>query len=245
MDAGAGVPRAGRARCSAPSCRSTTWCIKAVRARAAPDPRGNASFSEEAIIQLRTRPHRRRGRDRGRPRHAGRPRRRQEEASARSPPRCATSPDAPAIASSSRRRSPASTFSVSNLGMIGIEHFTAIINPPEGAILAVGNVRKRAGRQGRQDRRRQAMTVTMSCDHRVIDGALGAKLLQAIVAILEKPTRSRSSRAGSVAAPTTRPFARVRGVLLHGRTWLTSTISSSSVPDPAATSRRSAPRSSD
>ena len=79
------------------------------------------------------------------------------------------------------------TFSVSNLGMLGIRDFAAIINPPEGAILAVGTVRKEPVVRGDKIVIGQRMSITLSCDHRVIDGALGAKLLQAIVAILEKP----------------------------------------------------------
>jgi pyruvate dehydrogenase E2 component (dihydrolipoamide acetyltransferase) len=80
-----------------------------------------------------------------------------------------------------------STFSISNLGMMGIKSFSAIINPPEGAILAVGAVRKEAVVKNDQVVVGQRMALTLSCDHRVIDGALGAKLLQAIVAILERP----------------------------------------------------------
>ena len=79
------------------------------------------------------------------------------------------------------------TFSVSNLGMMGIRDFAAIINPPEGAILAVGTVRKEPVVKDGKIVVGQRMSVTLSCDHRVIDGALGAKLLQAIVAILERP----------------------------------------------------------
>ena len=83
------------------------------------------------------------------------------------------------------------TFSVSNLGMMGIHDFAAIINPPEGAILAVGTVRKEPVVKKVNDEDKvvvgQRMSITLSCDHRVIDGALGAKLLQAIVAILERP----------------------------------------------------------
>ncbi|HLK92263.1 MAG TPA: pyruvate dehydrogenase complex dihydrolipoamide acetyltransferase [Polyangia bacterium] len=79
------------------------------------------------------------------------------------------------------------TFSVSNLGMMGIRDFAAIINPPEGAILAVGTVRKEPVVKNDKIVVGQRMSITLSCDHRVIDGALGAKLLQAIVAILEKP----------------------------------------------------------
>jgi pyruvate dehydrogenase E2 component (dihydrolipoamide acetyltransferase) len=79
------------------------------------------------------------------------------------------------------------TFSVSNLGMFGIQAFDAIINPPEGAILAVGAVRKVPVVKGDAVVPGQRMSMTLSCDHRVIDGALGAKLLQAMVAILERP----------------------------------------------------------
>jgi pyruvate dehydrogenase E2 component (dihydrolipoamide acetyltransferase) len=79
------------------------------------------------------------------------------------------------------------TFSVSNLGMLGIRDFAAIINPPEGAILAVGTVRKEPVVKDDKIVVGQRMSITLSCDHRVIDGALGARLLQAIVAILEKP----------------------------------------------------------
>jgi pyruvate dehydrogenase E2 component (dihydrolipoamide acetyltransferase) len=79
------------------------------------------------------------------------------------------------------------TFSVSNLGMMGIRDFAAIINPPEGAILAVGAVRKEPVVRNDKIVVGQRMSITLSCDHRVVDGALGAKLLQAIVAILEKP----------------------------------------------------------
>jgi pyruvate dehydrogenase E2 component (dihydrolipoamide acetyltransferase) len=79
------------------------------------------------------------------------------------------------------------TFSVSNLGMMGIRDFAAIINPPEGAILAVGTVRKEPVVKGDKIVVGHRMSITLSCDHRVIDGALGAKVLQAIVGILGKP----------------------------------------------------------
>jgi len=79
------------------------------------------------------------------------------------------------------------SFSVSNLGMFGIDEFTAIINPPEAAILAVGAVApKPVAREGELVVR-QMMRVTMSCDHRVIDGATSAKFLQAFKKILENP----------------------------------------------------------
>jgi len=80
-----------------------------------------------------------------------------------------------------------STFSVSNLGMFGIERFTAIINPPEAGILAVGAVLDVPVVQDGQVVAGKRMTVSMSCDHRVIDGALGAKWLQAFAELIEKP----------------------------------------------------------
>jgi pyruvate dehydrogenase E2 component (dihydrolipoamide acetyltransferase) len=80
------------------------------------------------------------------------------------------------------------TFSVSNLGMFGIDEFTAIINPPEAAILAVGRVEDKVVAQFGEIRTEPRMRVTMSCDHRVIDGATGAKFLQTLRQYLEEPT---------------------------------------------------------
>jgi pyruvate dehydrogenase E2 component (dihydrolipoamide acetyltransferase) len=79
------------------------------------------------------------------------------------------------------------TFSVSNLGMFGIDEFTAVINPPEGAILAIGAMSPRPVVRDNEIVVRQTMRVTMSCDHRVIDGATGAKFLQTFKKILENP----------------------------------------------------------
>ena len=79
------------------------------------------------------------------------------------------------------------TFSVSNLGMLGIEEFTAVINPPEAAILAVGAMQPKPVVRDGEIAVRQMMRVTMSCDHRVIDGATGAKFLQTFKKILENP----------------------------------------------------------
>ncbi|HSJ64552.1 MAG TPA: pyruvate dehydrogenase complex dihydrolipoamide acetyltransferase [Gemmatimonadaceae bacterium] len=79
------------------------------------------------------------------------------------------------------------TFSVSNLGMFGIEHFTAIINPPEAGILAVGGVEERPVIVEGELVMRKRMKVTMSCDHRVIDGATGAKFLQTLRRMIENP----------------------------------------------------------
>jgi pyruvate dehydrogenase E2 component (dihydrolipoamide acetyltransferase) len=79
------------------------------------------------------------------------------------------------------------TFTVSNLGMFGIDHFTAIINPPEAGILAVGAGEEKAVVIDGSLEIRQRMRVTMSCDHRVIDGATGAKFLQTLKRYLENP----------------------------------------------------------
>jgi pyruvate dehydrogenase E2 component (dihydrolipoamide acetyltransferase) len=79
------------------------------------------------------------------------------------------------------------TFSISNLGMFGIDEFTAVINPPEGAILAVGAMMPRAVVRDKEVVVRQTMRVTMSCDHRVIDGAVGAQFLRTFKQIIENP----------------------------------------------------------
>jgi pyruvate dehydrogenase E2 component (dihydrolipoamide acetyltransferase) len=79
------------------------------------------------------------------------------------------------------------TFSISNLGMMGIDEFTAVINPPEAAILAVGAMTPKAVVRDGEVVIRQIMRVTMSCDHRVIDGATGARFLQTFKKILENP----------------------------------------------------------
>jgi pyruvate dehydrogenase E2 component (dihydrolipoamide acetyltransferase) len=79
------------------------------------------------------------------------------------------------------------SFSISNLGMFGVDEFTAVINPPEGAILAVGAMTPKPVVREEQIVVRQIMRVTMSCDHRVIDGATGAKFLQTFKKILENP----------------------------------------------------------
>jgi pyruvate dehydrogenase E2 component (dihydrolipoamide acetyltransferase) len=79
------------------------------------------------------------------------------------------------------------TFSISNLGMFGIEEFTAVINPPEGGILAIGAMAPKPVVRENEIAIRQTMRVTMSCDHRVIDGAVGAKFLQTFKQIMENP----------------------------------------------------------
>ncbi len=80
-----------------------------------------------------------------------------------------------------------STFSVSNLGMFGIDQFTAIINPPEAAILAVGSIETKQVHVNGEFVARKRMRVTLSCDHRVIDGAAGARYLQTLRQLLENP----------------------------------------------------------
>ena len=80
-----------------------------------------------------------------------------------------------------------STFSISNLGMFGIEQFTGVINPPEAGILAVGAVEERPVVVEGRVAVRPRMRMTMSCDHRVIDGAQGARFLATLKELLEKP----------------------------------------------------------
>lgn len=80
------------------------------------------------------------------------------------------------------------TFTVSNLGMFGIEQFTAIINPPASAILAVGATKRvPVVQEDGTIVARQRMKVTLSCDHRVLDGAVGAQFLQTLKRVLENP----------------------------------------------------------
>jgi len=79
------------------------------------------------------------------------------------------------------------TFSISNLGMFGIDEFTAVINPPEGAILAIGAVAPKPVVRDGQIVARHTMRVTMSCDHRVVDGAIGAQFLQTFKQVMENP----------------------------------------------------------
>jgi pyruvate dehydrogenase E2 component (dihydrolipoamide acetyltransferase) len=79
------------------------------------------------------------------------------------------------------------TFTVSNLGMFGIEEFTAIINPPDAAILAIGAITDELVMVNSQVKSQKVMKVTMSCDHRVVDGATGAKFLQSFKQYLENP----------------------------------------------------------
>jgi len=79
------------------------------------------------------------------------------------------------------------TFSVSNLGMFDIEHFTAVINPPEAGIIAIGSIVPQAVAAGDTVSVRRRMKLTMSCDHRVIDGATGAAFLRTLKQMLENP----------------------------------------------------------
>jgi pyruvate dehydrogenase E2 component (dihydrolipoamide acetyltransferase) len=81
------------------------------------------------------------------------------------------------------------TFTVSNLGMYGIEQFTAVINPPEAAILAVGAAAEEIRPRDGVPVVRSIMRITLSCDHRVVDGATGAVFLQTLTAMLEAPLR--------------------------------------------------------
>ena len=81
------------------------------------------------------------------------------------------------------------TFTISNLGMFGIEEFTAIINPPDACILAVGGITQKPVVKDGQIAIGHRMKVTLSCDHRVVDGAMGAKFLQTFSQILSAPVR--------------------------------------------------------
>lgn len=82
-----------------------------------------------------------------------------------------------------------STFTISNLGMFGIEEFTAIINPPDACILAVGGIKQTAVVKDGALVPGNVMKVTLSCDHRAVDGATGAAFLQTFKGLLEDPVR--------------------------------------------------------
>jgi pyruvate dehydrogenase E2 component (dihydrolipoamide acetyltransferase) len=81
------------------------------------------------------------------------------------------------------------TFSISNLGMFGIDSFAAVINPPEGAILAVGKIRAEPVVWEGAVVAGQRLAMTLSCDHRVVDGAVGAKFLAELRTLIERPTQ--------------------------------------------------------
>jgi pyruvate dehydrogenase E2 component (dihydrolipoamide acetyltransferase) len=82
-----------------------------------------------------------------------------------------------------------STFTISNLGMFGIEEFTAIINPPDACILAVGGIKETAVVKNGQLAVGNVMKVTLSCDHRAVDGAVGSAFLKTLKGLLEDPVR--------------------------------------------------------
>ena len=79
------------------------------------------------------------------------------------------------------------TFTVSNLGMLGVDSFTAIINPPQAAILAVGRVAPRVIVEEGMFAIKSMMTATLSADHRIVDGAMAARFLQNVKKLLENP----------------------------------------------------------
>lgn len=81
------------------------------------------------------------------------------------------------------------TFTISNLGMFGVEEFTAIINPPDACILAVGGIKETVIVEKGQIRPGNTMKVTLSCDHRAVDGAIGAAFLKTLKGLLEDPVR--------------------------------------------------------
>lgn len=81
------------------------------------------------------------------------------------------------------------TFTISNLGMFGIDEFTAIINPPDACILAVGTINTKPVVKNGQIVVGNTMKITMSCDHRVVDGAVGAQFMQTLQDYLENPMK--------------------------------------------------------
>ena len=82
------------------------------------------------------------------------------------------------------------TFTISNLGMYGVDAFNAIVNPPQAAILAVGRIADRVVAENGQPVVRPMMTLTLSCDHRAVDGVRAAQFLDALVGMIEEPLRA-------------------------------------------------------
>jgi pyruvate dehydrogenase E2 component (dihydrolipoamide acetyltransferase) len=79
------------------------------------------------------------------------------------------------------------TFTISNLGMFGVDAFSAIVNPPQAAILAVGRIADRVVPVGGRPAVRPTMVLTLSCDHRALDGARGAQFLGTLADLIEEP----------------------------------------------------------
>ncbi len=79
------------------------------------------------------------------------------------------------------------TFTISNLGMFGVDAFNAIVNPPQAAILAVGRITERVVALNGQAVVQPTMVLTLSCDHRALDGAGGARFLGALADLVEEP----------------------------------------------------------
>jgi pyruvate dehydrogenase E2 component (dihydrolipoamide acetyltransferase) len=79
------------------------------------------------------------------------------------------------------------TFTISNLGMYGVDAFVAIVNPPQAAILAVSRIADQVVPVNGQPAVQPMMTLSLSCDHRVVDGARGAEFLQALAELIEEP----------------------------------------------------------
>ena len=79
------------------------------------------------------------------------------------------------------------TFTISNLGMYGVEHFIAVLNPPQAAILAVGAIEDRAVARDGEVVVRPMLTMTLTCDHRTIDGATASDFLRTVKEFLEEP----------------------------------------------------------
>jgi pyruvate dehydrogenase E2 component (dihydrolipoamide acetyltransferase) len=102
------------------------------------------------------------------------------------------------------------TFTISNLGMYGVDAFNAIINPPQAAILAVSRIADRVVPLNGQPAVQPMMTLSLSCDHRVVDGARGAEFLRTLAELVEDPLRTCTTHPGSMKPPH-RPRNSMRG----------------------------------
>ena len=106
------------------------------------------------------------------------------------------------------------TFTISNLGMFGIEEFTAIINPPDSVILAVGSIREVPVVEDGQIKVGRRMKLTLSCDHRVVDGAVGSRFLNTVKELLEEPVRFISLMNPDKAVPAKAESRNLRTLIL-------------------------------
>ena len=156
------------------------------RARKAPDAQFPLEGRSDPDLAQRPYRHRRRHRSRL---DGSRDSRRSRALAARARRSLAAlSPSAPAPANSRRAELSGSTFTVSNLGQLGVEVFTPLINPPECAILGLGRIQSQVVVENKQFVERDRMFLSLTFDHRIVDGAPAARFLQTLGRLIENPS---------------------------------------------------------